>query len=291
MVKSEVQNATVDWLCSMPDSELAAFLDFLVETALPGGGIAGRGGDKPYLGLKVLLQLLLQRCAKTRAFHDDGRRVARNVLRAEGRLSANATPAVLWLLAQLARAAPMSALRSWFNDVLPVVQSERANGGKLAVQCVATLKYIFDQLPSPVKGDGRAPPVTLERLVTLMEQFFPAPAEPGIPEKEKEKTGNGAVNGKHENNANNNGGKKVSIVNAAALQDLTKLFDQIVMASPVGLQAGSCAFQVFPVLLPTLASATHSPGTCLMCVFCVCSVFVILLCVASHALFGNLFIG
>ena len=46
-----------EWVCR---GELGRFGSFLIEQGLPGGGAGGKGGDRPYCGLRALLQMLLQ---------------------------------------------------------------------------------------------------------------------------------------------------------------------------------------------------------------------------------------
>jgi hypothetical protein len=51
----------VEWLDGLAPADLTELFGFLVENAMPGGGKLARGGDKDYLGLKALLQIMLQR--------------------------------------------------------------------------------------------------------------------------------------------------------------------------------------------------------------------------------------
>ena len=51
----------VEWLDHIPKATLTELFEFLVEHGMPGGGKFGRGGEQPYLGVKALLQILLQR--------------------------------------------------------------------------------------------------------------------------------------------------------------------------------------------------------------------------------------
>ena len=51
----------MEWLDGLAPADLKELFEFLVENAMPGGGKLARGGDKDYLGLKALLQIMLQR--------------------------------------------------------------------------------------------------------------------------------------------------------------------------------------------------------------------------------------
>ena len=66
---------------------LPQLFEFLVEHAMPGGGKHGRGGEQPYLGLKALLQVMLQRVrgAGAGSWHDAGARLGAHVAMAEVR--------------------------------------------------------------------------------------------------------------------------------------------------------------------------------------------------------------
>ena len=61
LLPEETISAIVEWLEGIPQKHLAELCEFLVEHGMPGGGKMGRGGDKEYLGLKALLQIMLQR--------------------------------------------------------------------------------------------------------------------------------------------------------------------------------------------------------------------------------------
>jgi hypothetical protein len=61
LLPEDTISAIVEWLEGIPQKHLAELCEFLVEHGMPGGGKMGRGGDKEYLGLKALLQIMLQR--------------------------------------------------------------------------------------------------------------------------------------------------------------------------------------------------------------------------------------
>jgi hypothetical protein len=116
----------------------ACFLSCFRRSALgfhPGGGLAGRGGDKTYAGLRALIQLILQRVGKSN-WHQGGAVLSRHFLRSEGRIAGSSVPALLWMIAQLGQRDSEGALRCWFSTMIPVVEHERAGGGKLAAQAV-----------------------------------------------------------------------------------------------------------------------------------------------------------
>jgi len=69
--------------------------EFLVEHGLSGGGKLGRGGDKEYLGIKALLQIMLQRVkggSGGGSWHDAGLALGAYVATAERRLAPAAVP-------------------------------------------------------------------------------------------------------------------------------------------------------------------------------------------------------
>mmetsp|Transcript_12277 Transcript_12277/g.28933 ORF Transcript_12277/g.28933 Transcript_12277/m.28933 type:complete len:382 (+) Transcript_12277:184-1329(+) len=176
----DTRDVAVEWLAKMPPSELLTFFDFLVGSALPGGGLNGRGGDKPYVGLKALLQLMLQRVPGPgkSSWHEQGLRLGKAVLAAEGRVATVASYAVQWMLVQLSVANPLQALSSWCTHLLPLVTHDRAKGGKVALQCVKVLEFLLSQAEAKPKIDGPIP-VPTERLVQILGILHPEAEEGG----------------------------------------------------------------------------------------------------------------
>uniref|UniRef100_A0A7S0HE82 Uncharacterized protein n=1 Tax=Hanusia phi TaxID=3032 RepID=A0A7S0HE82_9CRYP len=160
------------WILEFDAPSLTQFFTFLVETAMPGGGLNGKGGDKPYVGLKALLQVVLQNCSgdgSTVSYHENGLRLGRFVLQAEGRVAAQAVPSLLWMCCQLSKNNVVAALNCWFVHLLPVVEFERCNGGKLAKQTAELLKYLLARLrAAPADASAVVDADMLLRIVKLI---------------------------------------------------------------------------------------------------------------------------
>lgn len=144
-----------------------------------------------------------------------------------------------------------AALRCWFTSVLPVVEQERASGGKLALQCVSVLEHLLARRQIG-RDDGGPSPVTLEKLIRLMELFHPMP-EAG----DAHKSGADSKGGS-DSSAKISGAAKQNRVNQLALVEMTKMYEFIVQISPIDREASTCAFSVIPALLPLVSSETHS---------------------------------
>ena len=130
--------AIVEWLDQLHASHLAELLEFLVEHSMPGGGKLGRGGEKDYLGLKALLQILLKRVkgASGGSWHLSGARLGQCFQVAEGRLAARGVPGAMWMVVQLAEQDTLSALNAFFTHLQPVLEAEGAHKGALGVQVI-----------------------------------------------------------------------------------------------------------------------------------------------------------
>jgi hypothetical protein len=128
--------AIVEWLDSIPKKHLAELLEFLVEHGMPGGGKMGRGGEQEYLGLKALLQIMLQRVkgAGAGSWYDYGSALGAHVAIADRRISSAAAPSVMWMTVQLAEQDVLAALKGYFRYVQPVLEHDRSYSGKLALQ-------------------------------------------------------------------------------------------------------------------------------------------------------------
>ena len=224
----------------------------MLRTRVSGGGLAGRGGNKMYAGLRALIQLILQRVSKSN-WHQDGAVLSRNLLRSEGRIAGSSVPALLWMIAQLGEKDSEGALRCWFSTMIPVVEFERAGGGKLAAQAVGldtsriscTLisalpnisgfaRRVLQTLLGKASASGKELP--LEGLVKLMNLVYPLGMADG-----KETSGIGA-------------GKAGSGRNTAAIEGIAKSWQGIVSCSPVGANGGKSAFQVGLVRFPIFFS-------------------------------------
>lgn len=102
------------------------------------------------------------------AWHQDGAVLSRNLLRSEGRVAGASVPALLWMMVQMSVGDPQSALRSWFTTMIPVVEMERAGGGKLAALAVKVLGLLLERAAGARAG------LTLDNLVKLMDLVYPA---------------------------------------------------------------------------------------------------------------------
>ena len=138
LLPSDTVDAIVEWLDSIPHAHIRELFEFLVEHAMAGGGKLGRGGDKDYLGLKALLQIMLQRVKGAGAgtcWHHGGAALGHYVAVAEGRIATKAVASVMWMCTQLAQQDPVAALNCYFL-YLQVCASK--------VTCSVSLGWVLD---------------------------------------------------------------------------------------------------------------------------------------------------
>jgi len=170
--------------------------------------------------------------------------------------------AVLWMVVQLAQQDALAALNCYFLHLQPVLEHERAAGGKVALQCATVLTHLLAKLgvAAPTLGYNATPPLStsaLLRLLKLCMPMTPADLEAAAEARVAAVTAGGGGGGdkcQKGAGADVGAGVEVSSKNKEAVEALRLLVPALLGASAMGMHKHACAFGNLPLVLPVVGA-------------------------------------